>query len=352
MQMDQMRQSMEAQKAQQGWRAGLPAAMNATKEQRTPFEADNPFGEDLGQLQNVAQVPDMQARQDYMMAAGSPVAVKLIEQQLFPNAADYKTVGNTLVKIGPDGVTPAFTAPEKQQKLDTIDIPRQDGSWQMFQTNPDGTPNLQAPIGSPFRKRATATEVGGTVVKNINTQESEQSKVYGKGMGDIRVGIQTAAFQAPGKIANLNRMDQLLQGIDSGKFANAGMEAAKFAKSFGIDVDPRLGDKQAAEALAIEMALSMRDPGSGPMTDKDFNNYLNTVPSLAKTAEGRKQITATIKAKAKRDIEIGKMAREYARKNRGVLDDNFLDQVADYMANNPVVPVAQQPGGVKFLGFE
>ena len=195
------------------------------------------------------------------------------------------------------------------------------------------------------RAPRTTVTVGPTRVENITTQESEGSKVYGRGLGEMQVEIQKQGFSAPTKIANLDRMAQLLEGVDSGRLSGAGLEAARFAKSFGLNVDPKLGNKQAAEALAIEMALAMREPGSGPMTDKDFDNYLNTVPSLAKTAEGRKEITATLKAKARRDIEIAKMTREYAKKNRGVIDDNFLDQVAEYMAKNPVVPVARDYGG-------
>src|SRR5690606_5058962 len=77
--------------------------------------------------------------------------------------------------------------------------------------------------------------------------------------------------------------------------------------------------------------------GSGPMTDKDFENFLMQVPSLSKTAEGRTQIIGTMRAKLARDIEIGKLAREYAKKSGGVVDDGFLDIVSDYVAQNPVI---------------
>ena len=132
-------------------------------------------------------------------------------------------------------------------------------------------------------------------------------------------------------------MDELLQGVDGGKFAPMGANIASAAGSFGINIDPKLGNKQAAEALAIEMALAQKPVGSGAMSDPEFDNYLSTVPGLAKTPEGRKQISATIKAKAQRDIEIAKMARAYAKANNGVIDDDFLESVAQYQAKNPVV---------------
>jgi hypothetical protein len=115
-----------------------------------------------------------------------------------------------------------------------------------------------------------------------------------------------------------------------------GADIASAANSFGIKLDPKLSNKQASVALAIEMALAMRQPGSGPMTDKDFENYLDTVPDLAKTAAGRKKIVETMRAKAKRDIQVAKMAREYAKRNNGNLDDGFLDELAEFQAASPV----------------
>jgi hypothetical protein len=137
-------------------------------------------------------------------------------------------------------------------------------------------------------------------------------------------------------IANLNRMEQLLTGVEGGKLAPTAAQLAGAARSFGINLDPKLGDKEAAEALAVEMALAMKPPASGPMTDKDFDNFLTTVPSLAKTAAGRKQIASTLRAKAERDKQIAKMARSYAQRNGGNLDDGFLDELSEFQAANPV----------------
>ena len=126
MQMDQMRQTMEQQKAQQGWKAGLPAALNATKEQRTTFEADNPFGENLGTLQNTAQVPDMQARQDYLMHPDSPYADKLIEQQIMP--PETVVVGRTLKNkrtgetIGHDETWKEEQSATRQQRIEELQM--------------------------------------------------------------------------------------------------------------------------------------------------------------------------------------------------------------------------------------
>lgn len=195
-----------------------------------------------------------------------------------------------------------------------------------------------------YRMRQAQAGAPRTTFQNINQQESEQSKVYGKGLGDLRAEINRSGFVAPAQIAKLDRMEQLLQGVEGGKLAPMGADIASAAKSFGLNIDPKLGNKEAAQALAIEMATSMRQPGTGAFTDKDFDNFMAAVPGLSKTAEGRAQITATLRAKAKRDIQAAQMAREYAKRNNGVIDDAFFDQLGRFVADNPVIPQAPQGG--------
>jgi hypothetical protein len=38
-----------------------------------------------------------------------------------------------------------------------------------------------------------------------------------------------------------------------------------------------------------------------------------------------------------RDLEASKFARDYAKANNGVIDDNFYDAIADFYAKNPVI---------------
>jgi len=229
MQMDQMQQQIAQQKAQQQWQAGLPNVMKQTTDVKAPFQADDPFGEGVGAGMSdvVGQAPDMQARQDYMMRPESPYAEKMLEQQLFPKAPDYKVVGNSLVGIGPEGVKPVYTAPEKPEKpakLDTIDVPRADGSWQMFQTNPDGTPNTQAPIGAPFKKRATAAEGGTTVVnpaldpfKNEQSLRKEyQDNPFVKSASEMKNAFKTieTAYQRPSAANDLAMATKYMKILD------------------------------------------------------------------------------------------------------------------------------------------
>lgn len=197
----------------------------------------------------------------------------------------------------------------------------------------------QAVPNSGFQKYEIDKAAAGAARNKVdihNVAETEWSKKRAGDFAEVMANINKTSFSAPTQIRKLERMEQLLQGVDGGKLAPTGLEIASAANSLGIKMDPRLGNKEAAQALSREIAGGFRQPGTGPMTDKDFDNFLLQVPDLSKTAEGRKQITSTMKAAAARDIQIGNMARAYVKKN-GRLDDNFIEEVSLFVAENPVI---------------
>lgn len=255
----------------------------------------------------------------------------------------FKDVGGQLVPVTEYGDTPAGIKPIAKTGNPFADL---------LIAGDDGKLVPNAPLVGVKTGLAQAGRPSISVdARNFNTQESEQSKAYGKALGEIRGAINQAGFDAPSKLARLARMEQLLKGIDGGAAAPAMADIASFAQSVGIKIDPKLGNKQAAEALAREMAGTLRQPGTGPMTDKDFDNFLAQVPSLSKTAEGRRQITSTMRAAIDRDLRAAKFAREYARKNGGVIDDNFFDSMAEFYSQNPVVTPSMPPTNARGQTF-
>lgn len=188
----------------------------------------------------------------------------------------------------------------------------------------------------------------------INRQEGEEAKTVGKFFGDAYANIQNAGFNAQSKVTRYNRLGDLLEGVNTGKFSAAGLEVAKAGQALGFNIDPNIGNKEAAQALSSEIALELRNPSGGAgmpgaMSDKDREFLVSMVPGLATTPQGRKQMLDTAQKLAKRDIEVSKIAREY-RKRNGTLDEGFYDELARHSAANPLFPQAA-PAGAPAAGF-
>lgn len=328
MQIAQAKTQMEREQGQQAWRQGLPEVVKQATE--------NTYGAgDEGPTMTPA---DPSALTRYAMDPRSPYADKILESQLFPKAPETITVGN--VVLDKRTMKPVYEAPEKIDYNQLL-IPDGQGGYKVNSAYLDAKKQVAA-AGKP-EVRVDA--------RNFNTQESEQSKAYGKTLGEMRGNIMQAGYDAPGKLAQLDRMEALLGNVGGGAVAPTIAQLSSFAQSFGIKLDPNLGVKEASEALAREMAAAMRQPGTGPMTDKDFDNFLKRVPDLSKTPEGRSQITRTMRAALERDIRAAQFAREYARQNGGVIDDNFFDSLANFYAQNPVVTPAMPPTNARGQSF-
>lgn len=171
-------------------------------------------------------------------------------------------------------------------------------------------------------------------------QEGEEAKSVGKFFGDAYSNIQNAAFTAQSKVNRYNRLSQLLEGVNTGKFAGAGLEVAKAASSFGFNIDPNMANKEAAQALSGEIALELRNPSGGAgmpgsMTDSDREFLVKMVPGLATTPEGRALMLDTAQKLAKRDIDVARIAREY-RKRQGSIDEGFYDELSKFSQANPL----------------
>jgi hypothetical protein len=170
--------------------------------------------------------------------------------------------------------------------------------------------------------------------------EVERGKFFGSNYADLQKG----AMDANAKIAKYDRMASLLDGVSTGKLTPAGTDLAAYAQSVGLNVDPKLGNKQAAMALANEIALQLRNPSGGAgmpgaLSDKDREFLMSMTPSLAATPEGNKTLIEGMKKLAKRDQEIAQLARQY---NNGNLDNGFYQVVQDYANSHPLF---QAPAG-------
>ncbi|MCL4182836.1 MAG: hypothetical protein KJ011_05255 [Burkholderiaceae bacterium] len=196
-------------------------------------------------------------------------------------------------------------------------------------------PNLPVQNFQMQRARAGATTVAPTFV-----QEKAESQAVGKFYGEAFGDIQKAGFAAQNRINNINRMAQLLEGIETGRLTPTMKDIAGVAHSLGINIDPALPQKEAIESLSNEMALQARNPSGGAgmpgaLSDKDREYLSNIVPGLSKTPGGNRTILETARKLAQRDADVARMAREY-RKRNGALNEGFYDELQAFAESNPL----------------
>jgi hypothetical protein len=191
-----------------------------------------------------------------------------------------------------------------------------------------------------------------TSVVNLPGQERAESKAVGEFFGKTYADIQSAGASATNKINKVERLNTLLDGVQTGKLTPLGVDVASTAASLGFKIDPKLGNKQAADALSKDMALELRNPSGGAgmpgaLSNSDREFLMSMTPSLTSDPESRKLISESMVKLAKRDQEVAKIAREYRKKN-GNLDEGFYDELAKFSETNPLFTKTNKTIEVKY----
>ena len=140
--------------------------------------------------------------------------------------------------------------------------------------------------------------------------------------------------------------------MQTGKLTPFGVDVASTAASLGFKIDPKLGNKQAADALSKEMALELRNPSGGAgmpgaLSNSDREFLMSMTPGLTSDPAGRKLISESMIKLAKRDQEVAKLARDY-RKRKGNLDEGFYDELAKFSDANPLFTKTNKTIEVKY----
>ena len=193
-------------------------------------------------------------------------------------------------------------------------------------TNPDGSVS--------YTSRADILAGGGMAARSPEkaAYQAERSKANAA----TYQGALESATNAGQQLSNIDRMAGLLTDIETGKGEQALMGLASIGEQIGIKIDPKLGDKQAVQSLANQLAIGMRQPGTGTMTDKDMEVFLQSVPSLQNSPDGNRKIMQTMAAFAEKKQAEATMMQKYAERNGGVWDDRGEKLLNEWRKNNHI----------------
>ena len=263
-----------------------------------------------------------------------PEAIKL--QQLLNPARKLRDVAPGASVVDEANPTvPLFTNP----KEDTLDpVSKLMAARDKF---PKGSQQWSV-LDAALTKATTHAPAASASV--VMKQEGAEAQVVGKHYGEQFGKIQDAGFAAQKNIARADQFASLLDGVQTGRLTPVGAEVASWAQSFGMNINPKLGNIQAAEALSNAMALELRNPAGGAgmpgaMSEGDRKFLVAMTANISNTPEGNALMLDATRKVARRDQEVAALARAY-RSKHGSLDEGFSNELDAFSKKNPLFPQA------------
>lgn len=192
-----------------------------------------------------------------------------------------------------------------------------------------GTPEYEAFIRENAVKSGVTVNTGPT---GAGDMQEEQGKRLGQFLGDTFIEMQEQAREAAQQNAQLDRIEQLLEGVQTGRGVPTLTEIQGLASTFGIELGSDLGQKEAATSLANQIALRFRSPESGmglpgATSDRDLSFLQSFPPGIGQSPEGRALITETFRRINTRKQQVAQAALELVQRNaaQGVNGLTFED---------------------------
>ena len=148
---------------------------------------------------------------------------------------------------------------------------------------------------------------GVTVTNVIGDAEGTLAKELSKGNAKKINDSITAGMQGSRRLRDLETLGKLFEQVDTGASASVKSALGRYGiKTEGVDLI------QAASALISRLVPTAREPGSGPMSDKDLQLFQKTFPSVINTPEGNALILKTLQEISQYEIAEGMISGKIA----------------------------------------
>lgn len=140
-------------------------------------------------------------------------------------------------------------------------------------------------------------------MKKENIVLQEQVRVQGKAAEEAQKEAQTIR----GILPALETAARISDKVPDSWAAQVKLQAGRMASALGIKVDG-LGEVEALNAVGMQLIGLVRQPGA--VSNYEQMAYMNAVPSLSQTQQGRKMILDMITKIAKNKLEVAKVMEE------------------------------------------
>jgi len=224
----------------------------------------------------------------------------------------------------------------------------QEYNYDMAQRRQQGLPEVAFGAWQIEKARSNAPQ--------INLPAERAKKLFAEIDVEAVKGFSNAA-QASREIAQTSEaINRLLEGAGGGRAVEVG---TSIQRALGLN-SPTVTADDLARSLAIRAATQVRAPSSGSTSNIEFAAYLQAVPTLATSKEGRTLMTEFSRARAIRDAKLSDYARklarddEYSEEAMSQFDESLGPVMTQSMLNRlqslttVAPPSTTQPGTVDF----
>lgn len=215
-------------------------------------------------------------------------------------------------------------------------------AYKLYARQQEGAGKVPLPFLDFKKQLAEAGAARTNVNTTVQSGEKEFDKAVGKDYGETFVGINKASRDSVGAINNLNLMEKLTH--DPTFYSGTGGELMTKLKQAGVSTG--FLPEGAASANELFQKVSQKSVvdnlgslGAG-VSNADRQFIQGTVPNIANTPDGNRQIIGIGRKVEERKQAVAKLAREYAGKHGGRIDAGFDDYLAQWSEKNPLFPNA------------
>lgn len=171
-----------------------------------------------------------------------------------------------------------------------------------------------------FNRAGEPKGIGGGTTVNVDTKGAGAFATKAAEIQANRYGeMARAADDAVPMLSDIDAMGSLMNGMQTGKTAEARLGLAQYAKAWGMDdianglTDGKLGEMEAFRALTNKMIPRMRVPGSGTTSDRDAMSFQNSIPQLLNTPDGNRIVMGTFRSMYDYQMQAGDIAKRALR---------------------------------------
>lgn len=180
-------------------------------------------------------------------------------------------------------------------KLGTEDVHIGGGQWQSFKVGKDGEVDLNAPIGKPFTKRPTASDVN--VSANAAVPKGD-SKYAENRMGDAAKAMTDLTKSAESAYKANKALDRFTEASKNGTQGGAqplitGVQ--NFISSFGYSAESLKDVRQMEQAVGDILGSKMAELGARGLTDKDMEVLRMSLPKVETDRVSRENVVKILK---------------------------------------------------------